>query len=204
MTIRNNTREILDKAEKLFLTLGIRSVSMDDISQAMGMSKKTLYQYFQNKDALVQEVIESHVEREQDEINQIKLEAKDALYELKKIGSMVIRNIEDVSPSTLHDLQKYYRHSFEILMKEQNEFVYQCFIENIKRGVEEGLYRSDLNPEIVARIYSSSSFFVVEALADPSFKYSRKELIEELYNYHVRGIATAKGVRLWEKYMAEK
>ncbi len=202
VTLRNNTREILDKAEKLFLTLGIKSVSMDDISREMGMSKKTLYQYFQNKDALVREVIESHVEREQEEIRQIKLNSKDALYELKKIGSMVIRNIEDVPPSTLHDLQKYYRQSFDILMKEQNEFVYQCFIENIKRGVEEGLYRPDLNPEIVARIYSTSSFFVVDALSDPKFKFTRKQLIEELYNYHVRGIATSKGVKLWEKYMA--
>ncbi|MEZ4954676.1 MAG: TetR/AcrR family transcriptional regulator [Saprospiraceae bacterium] len=199
-TIDNISEEIIAKAENLFLKLGIRSVSMDDLCREMGISKKTLYQYFENKDALVKRVIKTHVEREQAEINQFVNNSKDALDELNKIGLTVIRNIEDVSPSTLYDLQKYYRTAFDILMKEQNEFVYTCFFQNIKRGISEGLFRSDINPEIVARIFSSSSFFLVDALSDPSIIFTRKQMIKELYNYHVRGIATPKGVKLWEKY----
>lgn len=202
-TVDNISTEIINKAENLFLKLGIRSVSMDDLCREMGISKKTLYQYFENKDALVKQVIKTHVEREQKEINQFVNNSKDALDELNKIGLMVIKNIEDVSPSALYDLQKYYRASFDILMKEQNEFVYSCFFQNIKRGISEGLFRSDFNPEIVARIFSSSSFFLVEALSDPSIIFTRKQMIKELYNYHVRGIATPKGVKLWEKYSSD-
>lgn len=101
-TTDNISEEIITKAENLFLKLGIRSVSMDDLCREMGISKKTLYQYFENKDALVKQVIETHVEREQAEINQFVNNSKDALDELNKIGLMVIRNIEDVSPSTLY------------------------------------------------------------------------------------------------------
>lgn len=198
--MNKNTQNILNKAEKLFLTLGIRSVSMDDISRQMGISKKTLYQYFDNKDELVKTVIESHVEREQEEMETISNEAQNALDELYLIGHKVINNIKDVSASTLHDLQKYYRSSFEILMEKQNHFIYNFFIKNIKRGIYEGHYRDDLNPDIIARIFSKSVYFIVEALADPNLKFTKKQMVEELYDYHVRGIATAKGKRLWEKY----
>ena len=194
------SKDIVVKAESLFLKLGIRSVSMDEICRELGMSKKTLYQYFNTKDALVKSVIETHVEREQVEIDEIVASSKDALDELSKIGSKVIRNIEDVSASTLHDLQKYYRSSFNILMKKQDGFIYECFFKNINRGISEGLFREDVNPEIVARIYAKTSYFVVDALSDPNIKYTRKQLIQELYNYHVRGIATTKGGKLWEKY----
>ena len=195
----DNAKNILHQAEKLFLNLGIRSVSMDDISRGLGISKKTLYQYFENKDALVKMVIESHVDREQEEINEILAQATDALEELFKLSIKVIHNIKDVSPSTLHDLQKYYRSSFNILMKKQSDFVFQCFYKNIKRGIEEGLFREDVNAEIVAQLYANTSLYVVEALSDPNFKYSKIQLIEELYDYHVRGIATSKGIRKWEK-----
>ncbi|MEO1263653.1 MAG: TetR/AcrR family transcriptional regulator [Bacteroidota bacterium] len=194
-----NTQNILKRAEKLFLSLGIRSVSMDDISRGLGISKKTLYQHFENKDALVKMVIESHIDREQEEINEILASAKDALEELFKLSNKVIHNIKDVSPGTLHDLQKYYRPSFEILMKKQNDFIFQCFYKNIQRGIKEGLFREDANAEIVSHLYANTSFYVVEALSDPNFKYTKKELIEELYDYHVRGIATPKGIRKWEK-----
>ena len=193
-------KDILNKAEKLFLSLGIRSVSMDDISRELGISKKTLYQYFENKDTLVQMVIDSHIEREHSEISQIPASSNDALDELNRIGLKLIQIIEAVSRSTLHDLQKYYRPSFDSYMKRQDGFIYECFFKNIKRGKEEGLFREEVNTEIVARIYIQSSHFVVDALSDPTFKYSRKEMVEELYNYHVRGIATPKGIRLWEKY----
>ena len=203
MTSVDITEDILNKAEKLFLKLGIRSVSMDDLCREIGISKKTLYQYFENKDALVKQVIETHVGREQEEIKELVSNSKNALDELKLIGMMVIRNIEDISAGTLYDLQKYYRTSFDILIKEQNEFVFKCFMENIKRGVIEGLFRPEINPEIVARIYSSSSFFIVDALSDPKISFNRKQMINELYNYHVRGIVTPKGLKLWEKYMAD-
>lgn len=97
--------EIVVRSEQLFMRVGVKSVTMDDISRELGMSKKTLYQHFDNKDSLIEAVINTHVEREQNCTEDIKHGAKDALDEVRKIGVFLASTIEDVSPSTLFDLK---------------------------------------------------------------------------------------------------
>ena len=195
-------QEIIINAEKLFLKLGIRSVSMDDISRGLGISKKTLYQHFENKDSLVETVIKTHICRDQEEMEIINTASKNALDELKKMSAHVWEEIKNVSPGALYDLQKYYRKSWDILMLEQREHTFECFVKNIERGMKEGLFREDINAAIVAKIYANTNYFLLDQLSDPKPKFKKRELVDELFNYHVHGIATAKGLRLWKKYMA--
>ena len=192
--------EIIARSEKLFLQLGIRSVSMDDIASKLGISKKTLYQHFDNKDALVEAVILTHVERERESIAAICSKAKDALDEIRTIGAFIISTIEDVSSGTMYDLQKYFHKSWELLMKKQDGHMLECISHNIERGIREGFYRSDLNIEIVGKIYAKATYMVVEEIAQPASKFTRRQLIWELHNYHIHAIATPKGLRLWKKY----
>jgi AcrR family transcriptional regulator len=194
---------IIRRSEKMFLRLGVRSVTMDDVAKELGISKKTLYQFFDNKDALVEAVISTHVDAEKEIMDNICANAADALDEIRTIGAFITATIEDVSPSALFDLQKYYHKSWELLMKKQDDHVISCIMRNLERGRKEGLYRQDLNPEIVARIYGKSTFFVVDAISESASKFTRRELIWELHNYHVHGIATPKGLRLWEQYSSE-
>ncbi|MCB0518653.1 MAG: TetR/AcrR family transcriptional regulator [Lewinellaceae bacterium] len=195
--------EIISRSEQLFLKLGIRSITMDDMSRELGISKKTLYHHFDNKDALVEAVINTHVEREQQIMEGICARAKDALDEMRNIGAFITVTIEDVSPSALFDLQKYYRKSWELLMRKQDTQVMGCIVQNIERGIKEGLYRNDLNPEIVAKIYAKATFMVVDEMSLSASKFTRRELIWELHNYHIHGIATPKGLNLWDKYSSE-
>ena len=199
----DNKNEIIRKAEKLFLSLGIRSVSMDDISRELGISKKTLYQYFNNKDHLVETVIETHVTFHQHEIEKIIDTSTDSLDELKKISAFILVMIENVSPAAVYDLQKYYRKSWEFLMQQQDEHIFSCFVKNMQKGIGEGLYRKNINPEIVAKIYTKTSYFVVDEVSNPKSVFTRKEIISELYNYHVHAIATPKGLEIWKKYNGE-
>ncbi len=192
--------EIISRSEQLFMRLGIKSVSMDDISRELGMSKKTLYQHFDNKDSLIEAVVNTHCEREQILTNQLTEDARDALEEVKKIGAYLASTIEDVSASTLFDLQKYYFKSWETLMQKQDEHLINSILKNIEKGIAEGNYRSDIDPEIIARIYAKATYMIVEELGNPKSKFSRKELIKELHNYHISAIATPKGLKLWKKY----
>ncbi|MFQ5447315.1 MAG: hypothetical protein ACE5FF_10295, partial [Saprospiraceae bacterium] len=98
------------------------------------------------------------------------------------------------------DLQKYYRKSWEKLMKKQDEQTSCCIMKNIERGCAEGLYRKDLNAEILAKIYGKATHMIVEELSSSNSKFSRRELIWELHNYHVHAIATPKGLALWKEY----
>ncbi len=175
-------------------------MTMDDISRELGVSKKTLYQHFENKDSLIEAVINTHVEREQSCTEIITSSAKDALDEVKKIGVFFSTTIEDVSPSTLFDLQKYYYKSWETLMKKQDEHIINSIVRNIEKGIAEGNYRPDVNPAVIARIYAKATYMIVEEISNPNSKFSRKEMIWELHNYHIHAIATPKGLRLWKKY----
>ncbi len=192
--------EIISRSEQLFLRLGIRSITMEDMSRELGISKKTLYQHFENKDALVEAVISTHVAREREIMDGICGSSADAMDEIRNIGAFITATIEDVSPSALFDLQKYYRKSWELLMNKQDTQVMGCIMKNIERGIKEGLYRSDLNPEIVAKIYSKATFMVVDEISQSASKFSRRELIWELHNYHMHAISTPKGLKTWEKY----
>ncbi len=195
--------EIIKRAEQLFMRVGVKSVTMDDISRELGMSKKTLYQHFENKDQLIEEVVNTHIEREQSCTADITKVSKDALDEVKNMGVYLATTIEDVSQSTLFDLQKYYFKSWETLMKKQDAHIINSIMKNIQKGIEEGNYRPDLNAEFIAKVYAKSTYMIVDEMANPNSKFSRREMIRELHNYHIHAIATPKGLKLWKKYTNE-
>ena len=196
--------EITIRAEKMFLKLGVRSVTMDDIARELGISKKTLYQHFENKDKLVAEVVITHVDREKNMLDGICEQSENAVDEMLKMGAFITAMIEDVSPSALYDLQKYYRKSWETLMKKQDEQNSCCIVKNIERGREEGLYRKDLNTDIIAKLYGKATYMIVEELSVPNSRFTRRELIWELHDYHIRAISTAKGLGLWKELQSKK
>ena len=195
--------EIIARAEQLFMRIGVKSVTMDDISRELGISKKTLYQHFENKDNLIEAVVSTHVDRERQVMEGICSKAIDALDEIRTIGVFITATIEDVSPSTLFDLQKYYHKSWELLIKKQDEQMINCIVKNIEKGKAEGHYRAEVNPDIIARIYAKATYLVVEEVANPNSKFSRRELIWELHNYHIHALATPAGLALWKQYNSE-
>jgi TetR/AcrR family transcriptional regulator, cholesterol catabolism regulator len=195
--------EIIVRSEQLFMRVGIKSVTMDDVSKELGISKKTLYQYFDNKDSLVEAVVDSHVEREQACTQEIVLGAKDALDEMVRIGVFLASTIEDVSQSTLFDLQKYYYKTWETLMKKQDEHIINSIVKNLEKGIAEGNYRGDVNAQVIAKIYAKATYMIVDEIGNPNSNFSRKEMVWELHNYHVHAIATPKGLSLWKKYNSE-
>ena len=196
--------EIIVRTEQLFMRVGVKSVTMDDISRELGISKKTLYQHFENKDSLIEAVVNTHCEREQSLTNKLIEDAKDAVDEVRKIGAYLATMIEDVSPSTLFDLQKYYYKSWETLMKKQDEHIINSIVKNLEKGIQEGNYRPDLDPQIIAKIYAKATYMIVDEISNPKSSYSRKEMIWELHNYHFHAISTPKGLQLWKKYNNEK
>ncbi len=193
--------EIVQRAEKLFMKLGIKSVTMDDIASELGISKKTLYQHFEKKDQLVEEVILCHNHESQCKMTSIHQNAENALDEIRQMGAYIINKVKDVSPSVLFDLRKYYRKVWELMTTKQDETVIGCMKANLLRGQQEGLFRNDMNVEIVARIYAKAAYTIVDELANSRSAFTRRELIRELHDYHVHAIATPKGLKLWQRYV---
>lgn len=174
---------------------------MDDISRKMGISKKTLYKYVDNKADLIQKVIHNHVESENLIMEEIKSEATNALDEISKIAKYIIGQLRQLSPTTLYDLQKYYKDAWLLIESLHRSRVYGIIKENIQRGIEEELYRNDINPDIIAKLYANMTVFLTDEKLFPSKDYQRDVLFKEFISYHIRGIASSKGLKQIKKLL---
>lgn len=197
--MNNGLKQILAKAEELFLNYGIKSVTMDDFSSRMGMSKKTLYQYVSDKDDLVCKTMKNHLENEKKAIGEIRNRNGNAIDEIFSIGRHVLVHLSKMNPSAMYDLQKYHPAGWKMFLDYKNTFIYSCILENIQKGIKQRLYRNDFNPEIVAKIYSARTEIIVSQDVFPFPKYTVMEVYAEYLKYHVRAIASEKGLKYLEK-----
>ncbi len=185
----------------MFINLGFKSVTMDDIANEMAISKKTIYAHFKNKTELVGEVTQNVFDTicyGIDFICELNKNPIEELYEIKKFVMLQLKN-EKASPQ--YQLQKYYPEIHASFKVKHFEKMSECTISNLKRGVEMGLYRENLNIDFVARIY----FIGVSGIKDdqlfPVEQFPKVELFEEYLEYHLRGIVTKEGQKTLNKFI---
>ncbi|MEL6388871.1 MAG: TetR/AcrR family transcriptional regulator, partial [Bacteroidota bacterium] len=151
---------ITAKAMEEFFRFGIRSVSMDDISKLMGMSKKTLYKYFDNKKDLVHSVVRYKILQEVDVLDSVETQARDAIHEMVILSEHIIDHVSTIAPTVVIDLQKYYPQSWSHIQSFQREHLYKMIKSNVDRGILEGYYRNTLRPDIISKLYVSMCFII--------------------------------------------
>ncbi len=196
--------KILLKVTELFMRYGIKSISMDDISNQMGISKKTLYQFVDNKKDLIQKIFERHIKEELEAMKVIVNESENAVEEIVRIAQYVTQLLREMSPKTLYDLQKYYRSIWDMMEALHQQHIFAIIKKNIERGIKEDLYRGDLNPDIVAKLYVGKNSLIVDEKLFPLKDYNTEKLFKEHIKYHIYGIASKKGLRLLEKHTKQK
>ena len=195
--------KIIEKAEELFLRYGLKSVSMDDIARKLGISKKTLYQYVDNKADLISKIIMAHVEEEKAMMEEAKKNSSDAIEEMLRVARYIVQQLRKFSPALLYDLQKYYDNIWQLLQRLHLEHAYQHIKENIERGQRQSVYRQDVDAEIIAKIYVNSTLSLVDEEAFPLKKYNKEKLFIEFIKYHILGITSAKGTILYKKHVSK-
>jgi hypothetical protein len=201
--MNNDLKNILMKVRDWYMKYGIKSITMDDVANELGISKKTLYQFVTDKDDLVGKFVDYEIEIRQEEICRCFKTGFNAIEELLEISIFMNKIIRTQNPATEHDLKKYYPHHFEKIVKARREGVYNYILINLKKGKEEGLYRKEIDNEIIAKLYLSRSesihtndLFTVE-------EFTSLKLFVELLKYHIRGIATEKGINVLDKKIKE-
>ncbi len=187
---------IIHKATELFLTLGFKSVTMDDIANELGISKKTIYVHFENKTKLVEATTIEMFEIIAQGIDAICDLEKDPIEEIYDIKKLVLEYLKDETSSPYHQLQKYYPKIFNTLRSKQYGLMEDCVAGNLERGITLGLYRNNLEIEFISKIY----FTCIMALRDnqlfPLIDFSMNSLMNHYLEYHVRGICTPKGLEV--------
>lgn len=188
--------KILDKATDMFLTLGFKSVTMDDLANEMGISKKTIYAHFDNKTMLVEESTDylfETISKGIDFICSLKKNPIEELYEIKKFAML---HLKDEKSSPQYQLQKYYPKIYEGIRKKQFDMMQDCVVDNVKQGIEQGIYRENLNIGFVSRIYFSGVTSIKDLKLFPVNKFPIAALMDDYLEYHLRGIVTPKGRKI--------
>jgi AcrR family transcriptional regulator len=204
MEEHDQTRDkILMGALELFLKYGIRSVSMDDIARHLSISKKTIYQYFVDKDDIVTQGTINHFEKAQTGFDGLTNASKNALDELMRIQIYMRKNMQDINPSLLFDLKKYHAKAWNAWMDHKNKHIREQVVRNLKQGMEEGLYRTNLNPEILAVLRIESIQWLYDGQIVPNEKYKMVDIQMQMLDHFMYGLLTEKGRKLYEKYKQE-
>ncbi len=186
--------KIIHKSEELFLNFGFKSVTMDDIAGEMGISKKTIYVHFPNKTKLVEATTLHMFETISCGIDSICALQKNPIEEIFDIKAFVMDHLKNEKSSPQYQLQKYYPKIFATLKSKQFEVMQGCVTENLKRGINQGLYRENINIDFISRIYFNGMVTLKDQELFPLKKFSMNALMENYLEYHLRGICTPKGL----------
>lgn len=191
---------IAEKAEALYMRFGIRSVSMENMAEELGMSKKTLYQYYADKDELVEEVVKRHTLAIRIECEQIAKEAQDAIHEIFLIMQRVMEDFRNMNPMVLFDLQKFHSKGFQRFNEYKNEFLLHFIRCNIERGIKEGFYRADVHLEIMSRYRLESMMIPFDIALYPPTQFNMAETAQLIAENFIYGLATVEGHQLIQSY----
>ena len=195
---------IILKSHELFMLYGIRSVSMDEIANHLGISKKTIYQYFKDKDALVEGVINIEIEMHQDEFSKYAAISENAIHEIFLTLDTVEEMLKHMNPSVMFDLQKYHSTAFEKFRTHKNTFFYEITKANIERGKQEGLYRADIDVDVLTRYRLANMFLMFDFEHFPSNKFTPIQIISETTDNFLHGMSTQAGLKIIETYKQER
>ena len=191
--------DILERASLIFMKLGIRSVTMNDIAVQLGISKKTLYNHFNDKNHIVEQIIRTKIEEDIKVFKKTSAEAVNAIDELLMHSKYVIETFKSVNPTVFYDLKKNYPSAWQLTVEHKWDFVYNQFLKNIKRGISEGIYRKDIHQEIYSRMFVSQVETIIEGDVFPWPEFKYETVFIENFRLHIRGIANDEGLRYFRE-----
>lgn len=199
----DNKARIREQAKELFMQLGMRRVSMDDIASATGMSKKTLYQYYTDKETLVADTIEMVMESNNANCEYCRQKAKNAIHEGFLATASVSEMMRRLNPVLMFDMQKYYPAAYRKFLKFKEDFLYHFISYSIEWGIKDGLFREDINVPLVTRLRLESINLPFQRNFYDAAKTDLDTLQKEIFILFLYGIATPKGTRMINKYRTE-
>jgi AcrR family transcriptional regulator len=193
------TIHILEQVRRLYYRYGIKSVTMDDVAKHLSISKKTLYEYFTDKEDLVRNIVMLDYKNRHNFFQEIRNKNLNAIEELFEVYRMINTMFRDYNASMEYDVHKYYPELFTQVRELRRKRMYDTMYNNMNRGKKEGLYRKELNSKIIARLL----VFKVENMFDNDI-FTMEELasvkvFNEVFVYHLQGILNEKGRNFFEK-----
>ena len=189
---------LLNKSRELFMKNGVKSLTMDEIAKEMGMSKKTIYQFVDNKSELINLTMKDFLDDERRQMEDILKNSGNSVDEMISMIDYFLQVVREFNATTLHDVQKYYPETWNMYNDYRFNFMLGLIKDNLNNGVREGYYRNDMDTDIIAKIYIMAVEILLNQDMFPSKQYSFLSIYREFLGYHLRGIVSAKGLKYLE------
>ena len=193
-------QQILEGAEDLFFRYGIKAITMDDIAKHLGISKRTIYENFPTKDDVVSTLLNEHLQKNKDICLTGCGKSKNAIEEIVLMMQHIREVFSRMNPRILFDLKKFHPKSWQQFKDFKQGFLMKTISDNIKRGMKEGIYRKDLNVDVLARLRIEQVELAWNPDIYPPSRYELKEVQLAMIDHFLYGICNVKGYRMVEKF----
>ena len=176
---------------------------MDDIAHELGISKKTIYQHFDDKEDLVNQVTLLVLKERQTEFDQISEEADNAIEELSKMSRCIRKEFTEMNPSLMFDIQKYHPQAWGHFMAHEKEVIEDSIIRNLQQGVEQGYFRSEVDVAVLAKLRVQQIHMSFDGKLFPQKEFDFTEVQMQMFDHYVHGLLTEDGLTLYRRYQNE-
>lgn len=193
-------KEIIKATLPLFLKIGFKNVTMDDVARNMSISKKTIYEHFENKKALIEAAVNTLILNVGHEVEVIQKAAENPIAAIYKVKTMVLQYLRDEENSPQIQLQKYYPEIYQKFKFKEFDLLGNHFRSSLQQGIEMNLFRQDIDIDFISRIYFSGLRNIRDIQLFPRTQFQIEELMGLFFEYHLRGISTDKGITLLNQY----
>lgn len=192
---------IIRNVGKLYLKFGIRSVTMDDVASEFGISKKTLYQYFSDKEDLVSQVIDYFLDNA--EVSLTSATQDNAIDYMFKVRNHVAHIIKFYNNNIEFELKKIYPHLHKKVYEAKRQRIYKNTFDNIKKGIEQGLYRDEIDPDFLAKMQVGRMLYTLnpDNQIFEEHEINSLELFDSIMSYHMHAICTPRGLEYFKKQL---
>lgn len=196
----NRTKdELLENISDIFLKYGLRSTSMDDICTHLKISKKTLYQFFNNKDDVVEQVMIYRRANRRAQKNLEKLKKQNPIELILSIRDHTVACCNKEVPNNWFDLKKYHPEVWQRMKEKDEMFIKQLFDEMIDKGIREGIFREDINKDVQVYLFVKQMGLMNESIMNGEIKYPPEVVVSTIMENIIRSFVTAKGMQELEK-----
>ncbi|WP_294744636.1 TetR/AcrR family transcriptional regulator [uncultured Prevotella sp.] len=190
---------ILEAASDAFSQKGIKSVRMDDIAQSLNISKRTLYEIYENKEVLLYECLKTSKARAQEEMTFIAAQRANVMDIILDIYRSKMSQLQKINPQFYSDLEKYPQ--LQSFLEEQHDKDRTKLKDFLRRGIEEGYFKGDINVDIIANVFDAINEYM------KNHKLYTEFPLEQLFNnmlfVTIRGICTQKGVAVIDTFLTD-
>ena len=193
-------KKIITESVELFMKFGVRSVTMDDIAKHLGISKKTIYQHFKDKEEIILLSTSMYFEKERKDMEEMENGTENAVEHLHMLSVCLRDRLSNINSSLLFDLKKYYKRAWDNYKRHKQDVIFNFVFKNLERGMAEGLFRSDINPKILAYLRMGEIELSFDKEHFPEDTFTLGDIHEQLFDHFTHGILSEKGFRLLEAY----